>query len=72
MDWLTSLLIVFGAAFAICLGLLVKMVGDPSQASVLESPAILATPSKSASVEEPGGKGTASHESSPTEWSGAL
>jgi len=71
MDLLTWLLIVFGFGFAVCLLLLIKMMGDRSQVSVHESLAILETPNKTASGEEPSAKATASHESSPTESSGA-
>jgi hypothetical protein len=47
------------------------MIGDLSQVSVHESPAILETPSKNASAEEPGSKMIASHGASPTELSDA-
>jgi hypothetical protein len=71
MDLLTWLLIIFGFGFAICLLQLIKMIGDLSQVSVHESPAILETPNKTASGEESCEKATASHESSPTELGGA-
>jgi hypothetical protein len=61
MDLLTWLLMVFGFGFAICLLLLVEMIGDLSQASVHESPA---------SAGEPGVKANESPGSSPTKLSG--
>jgi hypothetical protein len=42
---MTSLIIVFGFAFLVCLGL-VKMIRDLSQLSVHASPAILEMPDK--------------------------
>jgi hypothetical protein len=52
MHFLASLIIVFGIVFVVCLSL-VKLTGDLSQARVHESPAILETPGKAASAEEP-------------------
>jgi hypothetical protein len=71
VDLLTWLLIVFGFGFAMCLQLLVKTTGDLSQGSVYEAPAVLETPSRTATAEEPDAKAAALHESSPTELSDA-
>jgi hypothetical protein len=71
VDLLTWLLLVFGFGFAICLQLLVKTTGDLSQGSVYEAPAILETPGKNATAEEPDAKAAASYESSPTVLSDA-
>jgi len=68
MHFLTSLTIVFGFVFVVCLSL-VKLTWDLSQASAHESPAILETPGKPASAEEPPTKVTESYESSPMELS---
>jgi hypothetical protein len=68
MHFLTSVIIVFGFAFVVCLSL-VKLIWDLSQVSVHESPAILETPGKPASTEEPPAKATKPYESSPTELS---
>jgi hypothetical protein len=64
VDLLTWLLLVFGVGFAICLQLLVKTTGDLSQGRVYKAPAILETPGKTASAEEPDTKAAASYESS--------
>ena len=45
MDFLTSLIVVFGFALVICLGV-VKITWDLSQLSVHDSPAIPETPAK--------------------------
>lgn len=68
MHFLTALIFVAGFAFVVCL-VLVKLIGDLSQASVHESPAILETHRKPASAEEPPAKATESYESMPTELS---
>ena len=70
MRFLTSLIMVFGFAFGVCLSL-VKMIWDLSQVSVHESPAILETPGRPASTKELPATATESHESRPTELSGA-
>jgi len=69
MHLLTSLIIVAGFAFVVCLSL-VKLTSELSQPSVHESPAILETPRKSASAEQRPAKTAESYESSPTELSG--
>jgi hypothetical protein len=71
MHLLTWLLIVFGFGFAMCLLLLVNMIGDLSQVSVHESPAILEEPSKPASAEEPGAQANESRASRPTHLTAA-
>jgi hypothetical protein len=68
MHFLTSLIIVFGFVFVVCLSL-VKLTWDLSQVSVHESPAIPETPRKPSSAEEPRTTATASYESSPAELS---
>jgi hypothetical protein len=68
MHFMTSLIIVFGFAFAVCFGV-VKMIWDLSQASVHASPAIREMPGRPASAEGPRGKATKPYESSPTELS---
>jgi hypothetical protein len=68
MHFLTSLIMVFGFVFVVCLGL-VKLAWELSQASVHDSPAILETPSRRESSEELPAKATASYESSPPELS---
>jgi hypothetical protein len=68
MHFLTSLIIVAGLVFVVCLSL-VKLTWELSQVSVHESPAILETPSNPASSEEPAAKATELYESSPTELS---
>jgi hypothetical protein len=69
MHFLTSLIMVVGFAFIVCLGL-VKMILDLSQLSFHESPVIRETPSKLAAADDAPAKAVESHESSPTELSG--
>jgi hypothetical protein len=66
MHFLTSLIMIFGFAFIVCLGL-VKMVWDLSQVSAHESPAILETPGKHAIAEEPPANAIDAYESSATD-----
>ena len=68
MQFLTSLFIVFGFAFIICLGL-VKMIWDLSQVSVHDSPSVLETPGKLASPEQAPAKAADPYELSPAELS---
>lgn len=68
MHFLTSLFIVFGFAFIICLGL-VKMIWDLSQVSVHDSPSVLETHGKLASAEQAPAKATDPYELSPAELS---
>jgi hypothetical protein len=68
MQFLTSLIIVFGFVSAVFLGL-VKLTWDLSQVSVHESPEIPETRSRPASAEEPRAKATESHEWRPAELS---
>jgi hypothetical protein len=60
MHFLTSLIMVAGFVFAVCLSL-VKLIWDLWQVSIHESPVFLETPSNPADAEE--------YESSPTELS---
>jgi hypothetical protein len=66
MHFLTSLIIVAGFAFVICLGL-VRMISDLSQLSFHESPVIRETPSKLTAAEDAPAKAVESRKSSPTE-----
>ena len=68
MHFLTSLIIVAGFAFVVCL-CLVKMLWDLSQSSYHESPVIRETPSKLTATEDAPANAVESHESSPTELS---
>jgi hypothetical protein len=68
MHFLISLIIVFGFAFVVCLGL-VTMIWDLSQMSMHESPEFPGTPRKAASAEEPPARATESYEPSPAELS---
>jgi hypothetical protein len=68
MHFLTSLIIVFGFAFIVCLGL-VKMIWDLSQVSVHDSPSILETPGKPASAEQAPAMASDPYELSPAELS---
>jgi hypothetical protein len=70
MDFLISLIIVFGSAFVVCLGL-IKMIWDLSQPSFHESPIILDTPSEPTEAEGPPAKATESYHSNPAELSDA-
>jgi hypothetical protein len=66
MHFLTSLIIVFGFAFVVCVGV-VKMVWDLCQLSFHEPPANPEAPSNPADVEELPAKATDPHELRPAE-----
>ena len=66
MHFVTSLIIVFGFAFVVCVGV-VKMVWDLCQLSFHEPPAIQETPGKPASAEELPANATNCCELSPAE-----
>jgi hypothetical protein len=66
MNFLTSLITVASFALVVCL-CLVKLAWDLSQVRVHASPAILETPNKRASAEEPPAKETESYGSSRTQ-----
>jgi hypothetical protein len=68
MHFLTSLTMIFGIVFVVCLGL-VKLTWDLSHESVHESPAIMETPVEPATAQESSAKATESYESSPMELS---
>jgi hypothetical protein len=68
MHFLTSLIIVFGFAFVVCLGL-VKMICDLSQVSVHEPPSIPETPGYRASAEQAPAKAADPFKLSPVELS---
>jgi hypothetical protein len=70
MHFLTSLFLVGGCVFVVCLGL-VTLAWELSQVSVHESPAILETPNRPESSEEMPAKSTESYVSSPTELNDA-
>jgi hypothetical protein len=64
MHFLTSLIIVVGLAFVVCLGL-VKTIWDLSQLSFHEAPVIREMPGRLAAAEDAHAKAAESHESSP-------
>jgi hypothetical protein len=70
MHFLTSLVIVFGFVFVVCLGL-VKLALELWQVSVHDSPAILETPGRPESSEDLPVNATELYESSPPELSDA-
>jgi hypothetical protein len=68
MNFLTALLIVFGCAFAVCLGL-AKMIQDLSRAGAHASPAILEIPDELAGAERRSAKAAEQLELNPMELS---
>jgi|HubBroStandDraft_1064217.scaffolds.fasta_scaffold429277_2 hypothetical protein len=68
MHFLTSLIIVVGFVFVVCLGL-VKMIWDLSQLSFHESPVMLETRSKLAAEADVSPRAVEPHEWSATELS---
>jgi hypothetical protein len=68
MGFLTSLILVFGFALVICLGV-VKMTWDLSQLSLHDSPAFPETAGESTGTRQPASKATEPYESNPAELS---